>query len=61
MITDSVPCIDDVFEEIDGHPECLVTFQIPLPCSHDKIQYSLDDLPFQRKDLDSNITASFYN
>lgn len=55
------PCIDDVFEEIDGHPEYLITFQIPLPCNQEVVQYYLEDRPFQRKDLDSSIIAPLYN
>lgn len=60
-ITGSVPGVEEVFEEIDGHPEYLITFQLPLPINTEAIQYHLEDLPFQRKDLDSCIIAPLYN
>lgn len=61
MITGSVPCIDDAFEDIGVHPEYLTFVQIPLSCNQEAVQYSLEGLTFQRKDLDSNITVLLYN
>lgn len=61
MIADSVSCIEDVLEEIDDQPKDLISFHIPFPYNQDEIQYSLEDLPFQQKYLNSNIIAPLYN
>lgn len=52
MATKSALGVDNVFEEINGHPDNLFTFQTPLQCSQDNLLFSLNDLPFRHKDLD---------
>lgn len=61
MITDSIPGIDEVFEEIDGILEYIITFHIPFLNNTEAIQCHLDDPQFQQRDLDSSIIVPLYN
>lgn len=57
----SVPCIADVLVEIDGHPEHLITFQLPLLCNREVVRYHIAYLPFQRKYPIDIFIAQIYN
>lgn len=61
MFIDSIPGIDEIFEEIDGILEYIITFQICLLSNAEAIQCHLDHLQFQQKNLDSSIIVPFYN
>lgn len=61
LLAVSVPSVEDVFEEIGGYPEYLIAFQLSLPRNTEAIQYHLEDILFQRKDLDICSIATLYS